>query len=362
MKIIVGMHHPKQFWMFKNLILAGKKKGWEFMILISEKDILRYLLKSAGFEFHIIGKNRPTILRKCLEFFRYLYNTYRYSKKFRPDVYIAQALPHFGFISTLRGTDYYIFEDTENVSVLHGITIPFCTNVFTPECFKKELGKKQIRIDTYFELLYLHPKYFTPDPSISEMLGVRKNERYVILRFVSWTAHHDIGHTGIKLDIKRKAVREFSKYARVLISSEKELPEDLEKYRIKILPQKMHDSLYNATILYGESATMASECAVLGTPAIYLDNNGRPYTDEEEERYGLVFNYSESLDDQELSIRKGIELIKQVNVKQEWEIRRQKMLSEKIDATCFMVWLFENCPERSRIMKENPAYQYRFKS
>ena len=62
MKIMVGMHHPKQFWMFKNLILAGQKKGWEFMILVSEKDILKDLLKSAGFEFHIIGKNRPTIL------------------------------------------------------------------------------------------------------------------------------------------------------------------------------------------------------------------------------------------------------------------------------------------------------------
>ena len=360
MKIMVGMHHPKQFWMFKNLILAGQKKGWEFMILVSEKDILKDLLKSAGFEFHIIGKNRPTILRKCLEFFRYFYNTYRYSKKFKPDVYIAQALPHFGFVSSLRGADYYIFEDTEKVSILHGITIPFCTNVFTPDCFEKELGKKQIKIDTFFELLYLHPKYFIPDPSILELLGVEKNEKYVILRFVSWTAHHDVGHLGLNLDMKRKAVREFSKHARVFISSEKELPEDLEKYRIKIPPQKMHDALYYATILYGESATMASECAVLGTPAIFLDNNGRPYTDEEEEKYNLVFNYSEFVEDQELSIQKGIELLRKVNLKQEWEIRRQKMLSDKIDVTGFMFWFAENYPKSHKIMKENPEYQNRF--
>jgi len=355
------MHHPKQFWMFKNLILAGQKKGWEFMILVSEKDILKDLLKSAGFEFHIIGKNRPTILRKCLEFFRYFYNTYRYSKKFKPDVYIAQALPHFGFVSFLRGADYYIFEDTEKVSILHGITIPCCTNVFTPDCFEKELGKKQIKINTYFELLYLHPIYFTPEPSILEILGISKDEKYVILRFVSWTAHHDVGHLGLNLDMKRKAVREFSKYARVFISSEKELPEDLEKYRIKISPQKMHDALYYATLLYGESATMATECAVLGTPAIFLDNDGRSTTDEEEKNYSLVFNYSESLVDQELSIQKGIELLKQVNLKQEWVTRRQKMLSEKIDVTAFLVWLIENYPESTRMMNEKPNYQQRFK-
>jgi len=361
MKIIVGMHHPKQFWMFKNLILAGQKKGWEFMVIVSEKDILKDLLKSAGFKFYIIGKNRPTILRKCLEFFKYFYNTYRYSKKFKPDVYIAQTLPHFGFVSTLRGADYYIFEDTEKVSILHSITIPFCTSVFTPDCFEKELGEKQIRIDTYFELLYLHPNYFTPDPSVLEYLKVKKDEKYVIMRFVSWNASHDIGHSGLSLEMKRKAVKEFSKYAKVFISSEGELPEDLKQYQIKIPLERMHDALAFATLLYGESSTMASECACLGTPAIFHDNNGRGYTDEEESKYRLVFNYSESLADQKISIQKGVELLSTPNLKQEFQKRRQKMLADKIDVTAFMVWFIENYPESHKIMKENPEYQDRFK-
>ena len=40
----------------------------------------------------------------------------------------------------------------------------------------------------------------------------------------------------------------------------------------------------------GESATMASECAVLGVPAIYAAETGRGYTDEQEYKYGLVKN------------------------------------------------------------------------
>jgi len=39
---------------------------------------------------------------------------------------------------------------------------------------------------------------------------------------------------------------------------------------------------------FGESATMASECAVLGVPAVYAANSRRGYTDEQESRYGLV--------------------------------------------------------------------------
>lgn len=340
MKIVVGMHHPKQFWMFKNLILAGQKKGWEFIILVSEKDILKDLLKSAGFEFHIIGKNRPTILKKCLEFFRYFYNTYHYSKKFKPDVYIAQALPHFGFVSFLRRADYYIFEDTEKVSILHGITIPFCTNVFTPDCFEKDLGEKQIRIDTYFELLYLHPRYFIPDPSILEMLGVSKNERYVILRFVSWAAHHDVGHLGLNLDMKRKAVREFSKYARVFISSEKELPEDLEKYRIKIPPQKMHDVLYYAYLYYGESPSMAAESAILGTPAICISswayNLGNMI---DLENNGLVRCFRTDCKDKVLN--QAISWLKDEKIKGKWQRQCKDVLDTKTDITDFMISILE---------------------
>jgi hypothetical protein len=50
-----------------------------------------------------------------------------------------------------------------------------------------------------------------------------------------------------------------------------------------------------------------------------------------------------------------------VNLKEEWEIKRQKMLNDKIDMTAFLIWFAENYPESSAIMKENPAYQNQFK-
>ena len=46
---------------------------------------------------------------------------------------------------------------------------------------------------------------------------------------------------------------------------------------------------------------------------------------------------------------------------EEFQRRRQKMLSDKIDVTAFLVWFIENYPESAKIMKENPDYQFNFR-
>ena len=106
---------------------------------------------------------------------------------------------------------------------------------------------------------------------------------------------------------------------------------------------------------------MASEAAMMGIPSVYLDNTGRYYTTELEKKYGLIFNYSESEEDQEKSIAKAVELIKTNDLQLERAKRRERMLKEKIDVTAFLVWFIENWPESFHIIKENPDYQYNFK-
>jgi len=219
---------------------------------------------------------------------------------------------------------------------------PFTDVVLSPESYKGEISKKQILFNGYMELLYLHPNHFTPDESVLKLLGVEEEEKFVLLRFVSWQATHDSGHSGLNLENKRKAVKEFSKYARVFISSEAELPEDLEPYRISIPPAKMHDVLNYALLFFGESATMASESAVLGTPAIYLDNDGRGYTDDLEKSYGLVYNFTVSPSDQQKSIEMGTKLLQYELLAEKTLKKKNLLLGEKIDLTAYLVKFVEN--------------------
>jgi len=76
---------------------------------------------------------------------------------------------------------------------------------------------------------------------------------------------------------------------------------------------------------------------------------------DQEKTYKLGHNFSESEEDQRNAIEKGIEILNAVNLKEEWQKRRQKMLDDKIDVTAFLVWFVENYPESMRIMRENPV-------
>jgi predicted glycosyltransferase len=175
------------------------------------------------------------------------------------------------------------------------------------------------------------------------------NPKFIILRFVSWSASHDIGHKGMTLESKIAAVKAFSEHAQVFISSESPLPPELQPYRFPLPPQRMHHAIAFASLIFGESATMASEAAVLGIPAIYLDNTGRLYTKEQQEKYGLVFNYTESEEDQQKALAKGVELLTTPGIKEEWQEKREKMLAEKIDVTRWLVDFIEAFHKNGRI-------------
>lgn len=342
MTILVDINHPAHVHYFKNCIWRLRQNGHQIIVTARDRYPVLQLLEAYKENFYNRGKGSERLLGKLLYMPAAEIKILKIALKTKPDLFLSFGTPYPNHVAWLLRKPGINFQDTENARLMFAVTLPFSRVYCTPHCFKRDLGKKHIRFNGYMELAYLHPNYFTPDESVFEYLQVNRDEKYVVIRFVSWGASHDIGHKGINPEMKRKAIKEFSRYARVFISSEGGLPEDLKSYQINIPPEKMHDVLAYASLLYGESATMASECAVLGTPAIYLDNNGRGYTDEQEEKYGLVFNYTESSIHQEESIQKAIELLKTPNLREEWQKRRQKMLSETIDVTAFMVRLIEN--------------------
>ncbi len=342
MKILIDINHPAHVHYFKNFINIMKAKGHDFFLISRNKEIEHILLKKLFFSFYSRGKGSSTIIGKFFYFFKAVFIILKEALKFKPDILISFGTPYPAIVSKLINKPHFSIYDTEHAKLHHLLTDSFSKMILTPECYNKKLGAKQIFFNGYMELCYLHPLYFTPNPDVLRELNLRKNDKYVIIRFVSWNASHDIGHKGISYSMKKKAIYEFSKYAKIFITSESDLPDEFLKYKINISPEKIHDVIYYASLLYGESATMASESAVLGTPAIYLDNNGRGYTEEEEKKYGLIFNYSESLEDQQKSIEQGIKLLQIQDIKKEWGKKREKLLKEKIDVTDFLVTFFDN--------------------
>ena len=176
-----------------------------------------------------------------------------------------------------------------------------------------------------------------------------------VLRFVAWQASHDVGHKGISLENKVRAAREFSRFARVFISSEASLPPELADYQIKIPAESMHHALTFAALVFGESATMASEAAMLGTPAIFVNRGGLGYTAEEERAFGLVFNFGESKVDQQRAIARGLDVLGMGDAKEVWAQRRSRMLTAKIGVTAFLYWFVTHFPRSLDDCRERNA-------
>lgn len=337
-RILFNIGHPAQVHLFKNLLWHLEKKGHKCKITAIRKEVSLNLLDTYGFEYDIVGSAKFSLFSKATEMAKIEYKLYKIAKLFKPDILVGGVgnvyITHIG---KLVGKKSIIFDDTEHSKVEHFLMDPFATVICTPSCYRIDLGKKQIRYNGNHELAYLHPNYFIPEPRVLNDLGIKENDTFILLRFVSWGAIHDVGHIGLTLEDKRKAIREFEQYGRVLISSEKNLQKEFEKYQINISPEKMHHLLYYATLLYGESATMASECAVLGTHAIFCDYAGRGYTDEEELKYGLVYNYHDEDSMGKNSLSKALELLNDPDLKKKGRQKREKLLADKIDVTKFMI-------------------------
>ena len=359
MKILIDIGHPGHVHLFKNFAWIMERSGHDVLFTTREKEFEIDLLTKYGFKFISFGKKYQSTFGKLFGLLKFDLQMLFASLKFNPDIYLSHGSMYAAQIAWLLRRSHISFEDTFNFEQIN-LYKPFTSAILSSTYDHPCLGSKNIRYEGYHELAYLHPKRFKPSITIFNELGLNVGEKFVIIRFVSWEASHDIGHSGISFENKIKAVIKFSKYAKVFISSEKELPDELKKYKINISPDKIHDVIAFAYFLYGESATMASEAAILGTPAIYLDNTGRFYTDELEKKYGMVYNFTESPIDQNRSINKGIEILKK-DYKNERERKRAKILNDKIDVTEFLAWFVQNYPESMQIMKNNPGYQLRFK-
>jgi predicted glycosyltransferase len=343
MKIIVEIGHPAHVHHFKNMIWELKKKGHEILVCAVDKEVSLDLLDAYGFKYEVLGVNRGKgIIGKIPFFLESELKMFSIARKFKPDMFISRGSPFSAHMSRLFRSSSISFNDTEHSTIVDSIVFPFMDAILTPICFKRDLGAKQIRYKGNHELAYLHPDYFSPNPGTLQEIGLTENDTFSVLRFVSWEANHDVGQTGLTLETKREAIRILKEYGRVMITSEKPLDAEFEQYRVSVSPEKMHDLLYYATLLYGESATMASECAILGTHSIFCDFAGRGYTDEEEEKYDLVYNFKLDKGGQASSIEKVSELIRNPSLKEEGRKKGEYLVKDMIDVTAYMVDYVEN--------------------
>ena len=256
MRIVVDINHPGHVHYFKQFIWEMKERGHDVLITASEKDITFKLLENYHLDFENMGTYGTSLISKLANIPIIDIRYYQLMKSFKPDIFVGFGSIRAAHVSFLLRKPCINFEDTEHSTEQIRLYLPFVDAVCTPSCYTQDLGKKQIRFDGYMELASLHSNRFTPDPAVLAEIGLTEDDPFIVVRFVSWGASHDVGQHGI-LD-RVGLVKALEQYDRVLITSEGALPEELQSYQIRVSPEKLHDLLYYATLYVGEGGTTAS--------------------------------------------------------------------------------------------------------
>lgn len=358
MRIVLDIGHPAHVHYFKNTIRKLKTNGHDVLIFARDREVIIDLLNNLNLSFINRGKGKNTKLGKLFYIFKTDIKILKESIKFKPDIFLSFTIPYPAHISFLLGKPHIALNDTEHVDKINSkITHPFCSSILTPQSYLNDLGSKQVKFNNVVEGLYLHKKYFKADIRIKKSLNLKPNEEYVVLRFVSWNAHHDYGQSGLNVETKRNLIELLKLKYKIFISSEDELPDEFKSYQLDISPEKMHDVLAFATLFIGESATMASESVLLGTKAVYINSLPLMGYLKLEQDAGLLkyFNTSKGVVDFVKN------LIKDHNLKENAKEKSKILQKDFIDPTEFLIWFIENFPKSKIVLEKNPDYQYNFK-
>ena len=361
MNIIFDINHPAHVHLYRNVYKMLVEKGHEVLVVVKEIPSAMKLLDLYGIPYVSIGKKDDALGKKGLDQLAFDKRLLKIVRKHQIDLGVGSSIniPHVSKLSRIKSI--ILDDDDDEVEPLFvKFGHPFADVILSPIDTPRR-SKKTVYVNAYHELAYLHPNRFKPDPSVLKDAGVEEEEAYFILRFNAFKAHHDVGVVGLTIENKRRLVDYLCSKGKVFITTERDIDDEFKPYQLKVSPEKAHSLIYYATMLVGDSQTMTSEAAVLGTPAIRCNTFvGRiHYLEEEEHKYGLTYGFRP--DHSEEMFQKIEELLSMPDLKVEWQRRRQKMLSEKIDYASFLTWFIENYPDSQKLMKDDPNYQFRFK-
>ena len=341
MNILFDIVHPAHVHFFKNIITSLEKQNHQTLIIAREKDVTTNLLDAYGFEYvtatSASNKNR---LSQLSELIRRDLAIYRLGKKFKADIVLTRNPSGVQAARLLGVPGVFDTDSGRAVGVHFKAAAPFANIITSPYCLDEDYGEKHVKYPGFKQSAYLHPDHFIPDPKVHDLLGISKEEPYFIVRFVSMSASHDIGETGFRENTKDRIVEMLTAKGKVFISCEGEVPDKWKPLQINIPSEKMHDVLNYASLLIGDSQTMALEAGYLGTPNIHVSTfvNRLSVMDELEHKYKLMSCFQPV--NEEKILEKLEEYLSGLAVlKENYLASRNKMLS---DTENIADWFTEN--------------------
>ena len=293
---IIGLFpaHPAQIWILRQLEMSLRNE-YHFLWFIRDKDISIQLADELSIKYSVISTAKKGLLGNASEMIANIFKLFSLTRKHKIDMWISKySAAHI--VSRLLGRKsiFFVDDDYDLVPFLYNLSCPFANAILLPEVTRSGPHKRKlIRLNSVFELMYLHPDRFVAQSSIYSYLGIAETQKFSIVRLASLTAHHDAGVKGVSEKLLNSVIELSEKNnIKVFITSEKPISSKFENYRLAIPLVRIHHALFFAEFLLGDSQTMTSEAALLGTPAFRINSFvGRISYIADIEKKGLAFGF-----------------------------------------------------------------------
>lgn len=340
MNVLFDINHPAHVHFFKHALWELENEGHECLVTSRKKDVTLELLDEYEIEHVPLTSQGSGLTSLGKEWAIRGTKMVNVARKFSPDIIASRPNPVAVHTSKLCRCNNVLFSDSDPPStgslvqkVVRKTTYPFADLVCTPQSLNRDYGDKHRRLNGVFELAYLHPNRFEPRAEVLSEHGIDPTSRFFILRFIAWEAFHDENQGGLSRSSKRQIVEFLSERGKVYITSEAELPSEFEQYRLPLPPNVIHHALSYADLYVGDSQTMATEAAVLGTPTVrsnsFAGTEDMTNFIELQERYGLMY----STPDEHEAIVKIEEIVSDERASEKWSDRRSELVANSSDIT-----------------------------
>lgn len=301
--VLFDIQHPAQVHLFRPTARELEARGHEVVVASREKELTTTLLDAYGFDHRVLSRRAERLPGLAGELLVREARMAELARSVQPDVVASRLSPAAAHAARLVDARCLIVTDTLVSSramraLLRTATLPFADVVCTPSRFELGFWAGRQRLLDFQELAYLHPDRFQPDRSVLADHGVPVDEPYTVLRLTAWDAYHDTGDDGLTPGAARRLFERLGEHGPVYVSAETETSgQSLPGEPIPVPPHLIHQLLYHATLYVGDSGTMATEAALLGTPAVRVTTAAGPGDhhafQELERRWGLLQSFPE---------------------------------------------------------------------
>lgn len=354
-RVLFDIEQPAQVHLFRNAIAELQSQGYETLVTSRETDATEELLDAYGIEHRSLSTRVKLLPRFVDELLIRKLRLLGIVRAFRPSVIVSRLDSVPAHVSALSGTRYVAVSDTNvDRSFLHRLsqrlTVRFVDTVCVPERFQLSVDPENRRSLDFQELAYLHPHYFQPDPRTLDGYDIDPTETFFVIDVGGLDAYHGVSCAAPSPETIRRLVRTLSPHGRVCIPADTDLPADLTEYQRSIDPEAVQQLLSFADLYIGVSETMATEAAMLGTPAIRTTSNVDEHDESVsralEEQYDLL----RSSADDDRAVRTARRTVEFGIDNVDWQRRRDQLIAEQPDVTERIVTtILESAPAEQRL-------------